>query len=82
VSILGMILGTARLVVGVDDEPTGGVRVFIGSRHLGHYAVFTEAEGAQRVRDAWATARGHVTIDEDQIGNVYLENATARTFPG
>ena len=46
--------GTTELV-GVEDDPSGALRAYIGARYRGLYVLIDDAEGQQVVRDAWAS---------------------------
>jgi hypothetical protein len=60
-SVGGLFAGTHTLLVGVEDDPDGGIRVYLGHRGRGLYAVITDADAIEEVRNAWAGG-GHVTI--------------------
>ncbi len=64
---LGLLLGD-YLVVGVEDEPTGGIRVYLNHRPAGYYVIVTNKEDIAAARSAWANAAmGHLTLSRDSI---------------
>lgn len=54
----GLLAGTHTLLVGVEDEPTGGLRLYLGHRSRGLYTVITDAVAIEEVRRAWGSG-GH-----------------------
>jgi hypothetical protein len=61
VSIFGLLAGTHTLLVGVEDQDDGGLRLYLDSRHRGLYVVVDDPAAQAQARSAWATG-GHVTI--------------------
>lgn len=62
--MLGLILGMDTLVVGVeDDEETGGLRMYVGARWKGIYAIVEDEDAKKDLRNAWAGSYcGHLTV--------------------
>lgn len=65
-SLGDVVAGKAAIVTGLQDEPDGALRVYIGARYKQIFVVIRpdtdEGQEAQRVlRQAWATG-GHVLI--------------------
>lgn len=64
VSISDVLMGDAALVVGLDEQPDGYLRVFLGARYMGLFVLLgpndeDEAKIARAVREGWK-CRGHV----------------------
>ncbi len=58
-SMLGLIIGRDALVVGVeDDAETGGLRMYLGARYKGVYAIVTDEEDKATLRYEWDCSRG------------------------
>lgn len=70
--MIGLVLGTEVLVVGVEDQPEGWTKVFIGARYKNTYVV-PMPEEVERIKQAWgASYMGHLTMprpDNDHIFN-------------
>lgn len=60
-SIFGLLAGTHTLVVGVEDQDDGGLRLYLDARYRGVYVVVDDPAAQAQARAAWATG-GHVTI--------------------
>lgn len=61
-SAMSLALGMSALVVGLeDDEETGGLRVYLGHRARGLYAIVEDENAKDELRRAWAQG-GHVTL--------------------
>lgn len=60
-SIFGLIAGTHTLLVGVEDQDDGVLRLYLDARHRGLYVVVDDPAAQAQARAAWATG-GHVTI--------------------
>jgi len=63
--LVGYALGTHALIVGVEDDPeTGCLRMYLGSRNRGLYALIEEEEAKEQLRLAWgASSRGHLVVE-------------------
>jgi len=56
-------LGDSRLIVGIEDDTDGSLRVYVGARWKNIHT-HVEDEGTKReVRNAWGGAHGHVVAD-------------------
>ncbi len=60
---LGALLGVqpATLLVGVEDDPAGGLRAFLGARWKGVYVLIDDPEAQEAFRRAWGSS-GHVWL--------------------
>lgn len=75
-SAIGLLLsGTGVLVVGVEDDPaTGCVRMYVGSRGDGVYALIEDEEAQAELRTGWASSfRGHLVVERPPPGCLYTE---------
>jgi hypothetical protein len=68
----GLVAGTHTLLVGVEDQDDGGLRMYLGHRASGVYAVVYDDDAKATVRRAWAS-RSHVTVPIPPSGCVYLD---------
>jgi hypothetical protein len=59
---IGVMAGTHVEVVGVEDDPDGGVRVFFGHRSDGRYVWITDEVSVCEVRETWAQTAQRVTM--------------------
>jgi len=62
------------LLVGIEDQDDGGLRLYLNHRSLGWYALIYDEDVKARVRDAWAGS-GHVTVPVPPLGCIYEEKA-------
>jgi hypothetical protein len=53
-SVPGLIAGAEALLVGIADQNDGGLRLYLGHRSAGQYAIVYDVEVQERVRAAWA----------------------------
>lgn len=70
-SIPGLAFGFDVLVVGVEDDPNGMLRVYIGHRADGRYLLVADPATQERVRRAWGW--GHLTIPKPPADAVFSE---------
>jgi len=49
-----ILLGTAILIVGVEDNPSGGIRVYLGHRGDGIFVIVDDEASIAAARRAWA----------------------------
>jgi hypothetical protein len=61
--MIGLLLGTSRLVVGVEPDPVGR-RVFLDARWKGQYVLVDHPEAIREIDQAWARG-GHVTMSTE-----------------
>lgn len=62
------------LVVGVEDDPSGMLRVYIDHRSYGRYVLIEHEEDKERARDAWAQSfGGHLTMKRPPADAVFVE---------
>lgn len=60
---LGLMMGYDTLVVGVeDDAETGCLRMYVGARHQGIYALVEDEDAKDELRRAWAHIGQHVMV--------------------
>lgn len=64
-----MFSGQGVLIVGVEENEAGGVKVFVDHRSRGLYFVVRNPEGAEQVRRAWrGSISGHLIVDRRDVG--------------
>lgn len=61
-NIAGLITGTHTYLVGVEDDPDGGLRCYLGARSKGLYCVVEDEDAKADVRRAWGGSLGLITI--------------------
>ena len=54
VNIGDILLGQAVLIVGVEDNPDGGLRVYLGHRGDGIFVIVKDEASIATVRRAWS----------------------------
>lgn len=57
-----LLFGNACLIVGVEDDPGGWLKVYLGARYKNIYCVVTNPEDQERVKKAWGSTAMHVTM--------------------
>jgi hypothetical protein len=73
VSALGLAIGLSTLVVGVEnDAETGCLRMYVGHRSRGIYALIEDEEAKDELRRAWAQG-GHVVVDKPSLDVLWTE---------
>lgn len=77
-SMLGLFTGDSTFLVGVEDNPGGGLRCFLGSRHRGLYVIVDEPDEMAKVRNAWAGG-GHVCFPTPPAEFIFSEKDDSRT---
>jgi hypothetical protein len=70
--ILGLALGTHTLVVGVEDDASGALRVYLGARWKNVYCLIDNEVDKDAVRRAWSH-QGHVTIPIPPADRLYVD---------
>jgi len=73
-TITGLLSGTHTLLVGVEDQDDGGLRMYLGHRSKGLYVIVDDPEGQRRIREAWAGGGGHITVPVPDGQCVYSES--------
>src|SRR5687767_14429329 len=58
--IAALLPGNATLLVGVERETDGALRLYVGARYRGTYAVIAPGEDTDRVEAAWNGSMGHL----------------------
>jgi hypothetical protein len=79
-SICGLIAGTHTLLVGVEDQEDGALRLYLGARYRGLYVVVDDPDAQAQARAAWATG-GHVTIPVPPVDCIHHEQAAGVSAP-
>lgn len=60
------------LIVGVEDDPNGMLRVYIDHRSYGHYVLIEDEEDKERARRAWDMSyQGHLFMKRPPSEAVY-----------
>lgn len=72
-SVFGLFAGTHTLLVGVEDDPEGGLRLYLGHRAKGAYAVIDDPEEIARIRQSWGGARGYITVPIPPAECIYVD---------
>lgn len=69
--------GLGALICGVEPDPFGGVRVFVGARYRGRYFVLRDPEDVAAARAAWASSYcGHLVMDHRSVPYLLTEYRT------
>lgn len=76
-SPIGLVAGTHTVIVGVEDDPGGGIRVYVDHRMHDRYFV-PFPEDAPEVEKAWAGGLGFLLVD---VVHAYSDPVAA-TLPG
>jgi hypothetical protein len=72
-SVLGLLMGTSVLVVGVeDDAATGCLRMYVGARYRGIYALVEDEDAKDALQRAWHSSR-HLVVDKPPVEALYTE---------
>ena len=56
-----LLLGGYTMIVGVEDHPEGGLKVYIGARYLNKYVWTTDPEAVAEIRRSWPPF-GHLVM--------------------
>lgn len=75
-SMLGLFTGGSTFLVGVEDDPGGGIRCYLGHRANGHYCIVEDPAATKQVRNAWASG-GHVAFPTPPPDCIYSDDETA-----
>lgn len=59
-SMVGLFTGDTTVLVGVEDDPDGGLRCYLGARYRGLYVIVDDPEQMEKIRRAWAYTSSHV----------------------
>lgn len=70
-----LLSGRGVLVTGVeDDAETGCLRMYVGSRHLGVYALIEDEEAKDELRREWRrTFTGHLVVERPPDNALWTE---------
>ena len=81
VNIGDILTGEAILIVGVEDNPNGGIRVYLGHRGDGIFVVVDDEESIATVRHAWSGTQ-HVFTNRENIPDdaLWTEESYAEEF--
>jgi len=87
--MIGLVLGLEVLITGIEDQPEGWTKVFIGPRYKNIYVV-PMPEEVERVKRAWGSTAMHITMpkpDSDHMFNDEYpydpsESLTSESGPG
>lgn len=66
--------GTHTLLVGLEDQDDGGLRLYLGHRADGLYVVLDDEAAKVQARRAWAVG-GHVTIPVPPADRICRESS-------
>jgi hypothetical protein len=75
-SMLGLFTGDTTILVGVEDDPDGGLRCYVGARYRGLYVIVDDPKEMERVQHAWAGG-GHVLMPVPPAECVYSDKEDA-----
>lgn len=75
--ILGLFTGHSTLLVGVEDDPEGGIRCYLGHRASGRYCVVEDPKEIAEIRAAWAGSR-HVVVPTPPAEFIYCDDQPER----
>lgn len=74
--ILGLFTGASTFLVGVEDDPEGGIRCYLGHRANGTYCVIDDPDTIRQVWAAWGCG-GHVAITTPPAEFIYVDDDLA-----
>jgi hypothetical protein len=66
-SLMGLLSGTSTFVVGVEDDPDGSLRMYVGHRARGIHTHVVDERDKQELRRAWANVMGHVVVEAPPV---------------
>jgi hypothetical protein len=75
-SVIGLLDGSSSLVVGIQDEPGGGLRVYLGHRSDGVYCIIEDRAAIERLRCVWS-GNCQVVIATPPADCIYREGPSA-----
>jgi hypothetical protein len=61
VDMADLMTGRTAMVTGLEDEPDGALKVYVGPRWRGVYVLVDDAEAKDAIRRGWAVG-GHLLI--------------------
>ena len=71
--MVDLLFGTGVLIVGVEDQPEGWLKVYIVARYKNIYCVVKDPEDQERVRRAWGSTAMHLTMPKPEPHQVYSD---------
>lgn len=73
--MISFILGRSVLVTGVEDDPDGMLRAYVGPRYRNQFVLIENESDKDELRRAWAMG-GHVVIPSPDPDQVFTERET------
>lgn len=78
--LFGLMAGTHTLLVGLEDNGDGGLRVYLKSRSEGLYALVYDEEAKAELLRGWGGygaghGSSHITVPVPPPGCIYQEEA-------
>jgi len=77
--LLGLYTGNSTYCIGVEDDPSGALRMYVGARYKGWFALITDETDKESLRRAWAS-RGHVVVPKPEPDQLFHDEL--RPFEG
>lgn len=74
----GLMAGTQTYLVGIEEQDDGGLRLYLGHRADGLYAVIYDEDVKANVRAAWAGKHAIVTVPTPPSECIYQEAPDAK----
>lgn len=59
--MIDLLFSDGHLVVGIEDDPDGSLRVYLDMRSRGIHTHVDDEDAKAEVRSAWANAMSHIT---------------------
>lgn len=62
--MISLLTGKSALVTGVENDQDGGLRMYVGARYKGIYAIIEDEDAKEKLRREWgASLMGHLVVE-------------------
>jgi len=75
--MIGLLAGTHTILVGVEPDPGGGLRCYLGDRRKGTYCLVEDEASKAEVRRVWESATGIVEFPVPPEGFLFCDEEAA-----
>lgn len=75
--LLGLLFGGSTLCTGIEDDPSGALRMYVGPRYKGIYALIVDSADQEALRHAWAGS-AHVVVPTPSPDQLFMDAAPKR----
>lgn len=69
--MLGLFTGSQTICTGIEDDPSGALRVYVGPRYKGVYALLTNERDIAVMRRAWGSMSAHIVIPTPSADSLF-----------